>query len=255
MDGLETSKTDGSGEQTTSYTTTAINSPAASCKARRNWQLARRHLIDKVTLLETTIQRYRTQVASSSATITAKDIVISRLQKETTELRDKLELKDKKIEKLESQLAISAEDKASSERKLEMLLEELQNIDLNATAKLLCSPEKTPKSDSQNKRKLLKKENPVFSFLANHVSYKHEKHDKKNSTLSPRLLLGRTLRDKENARSRPNTPEIDKPEDYRSQSETYASESEKHDDAEAQSDTDTAEEYSDDLGSKACAIM
>ncbi|XP_053394339.1 uncharacterized protein LOC128555594 isoform X2 [Mercenaria mercenaria] len=82
MDSSETGKTEASWEQTASDTSELINSPETSCKARRNWQLARRHLIDKVTLLETTIQRYRTQVASSSATITAKDMVISRLQKE-----------------------------------------------------------------------------------------------------------------------------------------------------------------------------
>ena len=177
---------------------------------------------------------------------------------QATELRDELDIKDKKIKKLETQLALSIEEKTRSERKLEMLLEELQNIDLNATAKVLSSPEKTPsKSDTTNKRKFMKKQHSMFSFLAHHVGDKSERND--NAT-SPRLVRRRTFVEKESVNSGPNTPlktvsYNGRTDEIRTESANSQNEPERNTDTVVKSDAESLSEITDDLGSKACTVM
>jgi intein-encoded DNA endonuclease-like protein len=168
-------------------------------------------------------------------------------------------MKEKKIKKLESQLALSLEDKTRSERKLEMLLEELQNIDLNATAKVLSSPEKTPsKNDTTNKRKFMKKQHSMFSFLAHHIGDKNVRND--NST-SPGLIRRRTVLDREHVKSGPNTPikgvsNNSRMDEIRTESGNSHNESERNADAGAKADDNySLSELHGDLGSKACTVM
>ncbi|KAH3859377.1 hypothetical protein DPMN_102097 [Dreissena polymorpha] len=137
-------------------------SPTASSNARHNWQVARRHLVDKVKLLEATVQRYRTQVASSTATITAKEMAIDRLVKENSSLREELDEKTKRIKKLESRLSLTIEDKSRSDKELNMLLEELQNIDLSTPQTILSQSEKQSHS---SKLRPFKKQASSFSFF------------------------------------------------------------------------------------------
>lgn len=180
------------------------------------------------------------------------------------EMRDELDMKEKRIKQLESQLALSIEDKTRSEKKLDMLLEELQNIDLNATSRVLFSPEKTPlKSDKTNKRQLLKKQHSMFSFLTPHSSDTHEK-----ATGSSGSLRRRTWNNKESKRRaqlvsslKQNTDpdKMDKSKEEQPAEEgTNGEHSERavqlHD-TDANDETDSLTDSTYDPGSKACAIM
>ncbi|XP_052767791.1 S phase cyclin A-associated protein in the endoplasmic reticulum-like isoform X2 [Mya arenaria] len=166
------------------------NSSEASSKARRHWQLARRHLVDKVSLLEATVQRYRTQVASASANITAKDMVIDKLKKQNLAFSEEMEEKTKRIKQLEMRLSLTLEDKTRCEKKLDMLLDELQNIDLNATAKMLSTPEK-PAGNTPGKQ--IKKQSSSFSFFSH--SPKHSRSTHSGGSTPKRALSDKHIRD------------------------------------------------------------
>lgn len=79
-------------------------------------------------------------------------------------LKDELAEKEKRLKQLESRLTLSIQEKARSEEKLELLLEELQNIDLTSSSRMLANLEK-PQTSSPSKKKVFSKSSP-FSFLS-----------------------------------------------------------------------------------------
>ncbi|KAL4238762.1 hypothetical protein ACF0H5_003470 [Mactra antiquata] len=221
---------------TTTPTATNCNTPETSSKARRHWQLARRHLVDKVTVLETTVSRYRAQVASSAAMITAKDITIARLQKQNEELLNAIESKEKKIKQIESRLSLTIEDKARSDKKLEMMLEELQNIDLSSTAKTFTSTEKTSSKVPPNKR-MLKKQISTFSFFTK--SEQNSVKSGSNVRLERRTSSAKSLASDNHAGEENRNRDDNGQTIYKGRSS---------------SDTDL-ELGADDISSKACCVM
>ncbi|XP_059172472.1 uncharacterized protein LOC131953337 isoform X2 [Physella acuta] len=78
-----------------------------SQKAKSNWDLIRRNLLDRQYLLETTVQKYRSELAAATSTIAGKDILISRLQIQITKVEEELVNKDKRIQLLESKLTLA----------------------------------------------------------------------------------------------------------------------------------------------------
>lgn len=154
-----------------------------------------------------------------------------------------MEVKDKRLKHLESQLSLTLEDKVRSDTKLDMLLEELQNIDLNATAKAIAKTERSSsKSESPRKRKLLKKQLSTFSFFtkSDHNTAKSGDDTKlRHRTSSDKSLtrVGHSVQlnedDEHEASSYPN---VKKGRNLNS------------------SDTNL-EESLDEMGSKACVMM
>ncbi|KAL8619646.1 hypothetical protein ACOMHN_019701 [Nucella lapillus] len=79
-------------------------------RARKNWDLVRRHLTDKQAMLEAAVQRYRTQIASSNAALGAKDTLVAHLQKQLRETHETLKAKEKKVNHLENKLVLATEE-------------------------------------------------------------------------------------------------------------------------------------------------
>ncbi|XP_046578670.1 coiled-coil domain-containing protein 18-like isoform X2 [Haliotis rubra] len=76
-------------------------------KARKNWDIVRRNLMDKQHLLEATVQKYRSELASASSNIAGKDIMIAKLQQQLTETEGMVIVSERKIKQLETKLAFS----------------------------------------------------------------------------------------------------------------------------------------------------
>ncbi|XP_048734082.2 tropomyosin alpha-1 chain-like isoform X2 [Ostrea edulis] len=77
-----------------------------STTARKHWEVAKRGILEKQSVLESTVQKYRAELASASSNITGKDILISKLDEQVKSLNEQLEQKDKKIKNLESRLVL-----------------------------------------------------------------------------------------------------------------------------------------------------
>ncbi|XP_005093132.1 uncharacterized protein LOC101857233 [Aplysia californica] len=69
--------------------------------------MVRLNLMDKQHLLETTVQKYRSELAAATSTIAGKDILIGRLQRAAMEHEEELVNRDKRIRQLESKLALA----------------------------------------------------------------------------------------------------------------------------------------------------
>ncbi|GFO20571.1 myosin-11-like isoform x2 [Plakobranchus ocellatus] len=80
---------------------------SSSERARRNWDMVRRNLMDKQQLLETTVQKYRSELAAATSTIAGKDILITRLQSVAMENEEELNRREKRIQQLEAKLALT----------------------------------------------------------------------------------------------------------------------------------------------------
>jgi len=89
-------------------------------------------------------------------------------------LTEQLDDKIKRVKHLESRLSLTIEEKTRCEKKLEMLLDELQNIDLSATAKMLSTPEQSP-AKSEKRHKHLRKQISSFSFFSSSPRHKNNK--------------------------------------------------------------------------------
>ncbi|XP_041353445.1 plectin-like [Gigantopelta aegis] len=113
---LEETKEQISQDQTTGATT--------SEKAQKNWEIVRRNLIDKQHLLELTVQRYRSELASASSNIAGKEIIIAKMTHQLGEKEDLIEAKDRKIKQLESKLAIALNETRLMEDHLQRVLRE-----------------------------------------------------------------------------------------------------------------------------------
>lgn len=85
-----------------------------SVTARKHWEIAKRGILEKQSVLESTVQKYRAELASASSNITGKDILISKLDDQVKSLHQQLEEKDKKIRNLESRLVLSIEESRKS---------------------------------------------------------------------------------------------------------------------------------------------
>ncbi|CAL1542447.1 unnamed protein product, partial [Lymnaea stagnalis] len=81
-----------------------------SDRARKNWDMVRRNLMDKQHLLESTVQKYRSELASATSTIAGKDILIARLQSAAIQHEEELANKDKRIKQLETKLALTVSE-------------------------------------------------------------------------------------------------------------------------------------------------
>ncbi|KAK3578696.1 hypothetical protein CHS0354_008554 [Potamilus streckersoni] len=81
-------------------------------------------------LLESTVQKYRAELAFTTTSVTAKNFAIANLQEKIAELKEHLDDKDKKISQLETQLLLTFEDKQKTEKQFDALLDELENLDL-----------------------------------------------------------------------------------------------------------------------------
>eukprot|EP00105_Crassostrea_gigas_P011864 XP_011427693.1 PREDICTED: MAR-binding filament-like protein 1 isoform X2 [Crassostrea gigas] len=86
-----------------------------STTARKHWEIAKRGILEKQTVLESTVQKYRAELASASSNITGKDILISKLDDQVKSLHQQLDEKDKKIRNLESRLVLSIEESRKSQ--------------------------------------------------------------------------------------------------------------------------------------------
>ncbi|GFS13632.1 hypothetical protein ElyMa_004888600 [Elysia marginata] len=69
--------------------------------------MVRRNLMDKQQLLETTVQKYRSELAAATSTIAGKDILISRLQSAAMENEEELNRRERRIQQLESKLTLT----------------------------------------------------------------------------------------------------------------------------------------------------
>ncbi|RUS71163.1 hypothetical protein EGW08_021074, partial [Elysia chlorotica] len=69
--------------------------------------MVRRNLLDKQQLLETTVQKYRSELAAATSTIAGKDILISRLQAASMENEEELNRRERRIQQLEAKLTLS----------------------------------------------------------------------------------------------------------------------------------------------------
>lgn len=85
-----------------------------SVTARKHWEIAKRGILETQSVLESTVQKYRAELASASSNITGKDILISKLDDQVKSLHQQLEEKDKKIRNLESRLVLSIEESRKS---------------------------------------------------------------------------------------------------------------------------------------------
>lgn len=85
-----------------------------SVTAGKHWEIAKRGILEKQSVLESTVQKYRAELASASSNITGKDILISKLDDQVKSLHQQLEEKDKKIRSLESRLVLSIEESCKS---------------------------------------------------------------------------------------------------------------------------------------------
>ncbi|XP_061168886.1 tropomyosin-like [Saccostrea echinata] len=87
-----------------------------SATARRHCQkcfkleIAKRGILEKQTVLESTVQKYRAELAAASSNSTAKDILINKLDEQVKSLHEQLEQRDKKIKNLESRLVLAIEE-------------------------------------------------------------------------------------------------------------------------------------------------
>lgn len=86
----------------------------------------------------------------------------SYLHFQNAELKEEMNERDKRLKQMEDRLCMSIQEKTKSEEKLELLLEELQNIDLSTPTNTLTRLDSSPSV----KRKTLHKSSP-FSFLLN----------------------------------------------------------------------------------------
>ncbi|XP_025104671.1 centrosomal protein of 290 kDa-like isoform X2 [Pomacea canaliculata] len=75
-------------------------------RARKNWEVIRRNLLDRQHLLEATVNKYRSELAAATSALAGKDIIIAQLHKQLTDLREHLEGQDSKFEQMESQLLL-----------------------------------------------------------------------------------------------------------------------------------------------------
>nr|KAI8739706.1 pre-mRNA-splicing factor CWC22-like protein [Biomphalaria glabrata] len=76
-------------------------------RARRNWDMVRRNLLDRQHLLESTVQKYRGELAAATSTLAGKDILIARLQNTVVDNEEELANKDKRIKQLEAKLGLA----------------------------------------------------------------------------------------------------------------------------------------------------
>ncbi|XP_048259830.1 cytoskeletal protein Sojo-like isoform X2 [Haliotis rufescens] len=76
-------------------------------RGEEDWDIVRRNLMDKQHLLEATVQKYRSELASASSNIAGKEILIGKLQQQLTETEGMVIVSEKKIKQLETKLAFS----------------------------------------------------------------------------------------------------------------------------------------------------
>ncbi|XP_046578668.1 spindle pole body component 110-like isoform X1 [Haliotis rubra] len=76
-------------------------------RGEEDWDIVRRNLMDKQHLLEATVQKYRSELASASSNIAGKDIMIAKLQQQLTETEGMVIVSERKIKQLETKLAFS----------------------------------------------------------------------------------------------------------------------------------------------------
>ncbi|XP_062614326.1 golgin subfamily A member 6-like protein 22 isoform X1 [Saccostrea cucullata] len=104
-----------------------------SSTARRHCQkcfkleIAKRGILEKQTVLESTVQKYRAELAAASSNSTAKEILINKLDEQVKSLHEQLEQKDKKIKNLESRLVLAIEDRKATFRSDSMALSDSVN--------------------------------------------------------------------------------------------------------------------------------
>ncbi|XP_022332536.2 uncharacterized protein LOC111130113 isoform X2 [Crassostrea virginica] len=88
-----------------------------SVTARKHWEIAKRGILETQSVLESTVQKYRAELASASSNITGKDILINKLDQQVKSLHEQLEQKDRKIRNLESRLVFAIEESQKSPSK------------------------------------------------------------------------------------------------------------------------------------------
>ncbi|KAK3092837.1 hypothetical protein FSP39_007773 [Pinctada imbricata] len=79
----------------------------SSERAKRNWEVLRKSLQDKETVLESTVKKYRMELATSTSNITAKNIMIEKLDEQVKRLYTEVDEKDRKIKQLEGRLVLT----------------------------------------------------------------------------------------------------------------------------------------------------
>ncbi|XP_063429303.1 restin homolog isoform X2 [Mytilus trossulus] len=141
-----------------------VDSSELKNRDRRNWEHVRNNLLQKQSFLQKKVDQYRTELATLKASCTAKDISISKLQYQVTELKDTVAERDAKIEKLNTQLSFMIEEANIKERKTKPLPRQ------NSFAKMF------------NKQKSIQRQN----------SFESEDRDKVSSSLPKNINSTRT---------------------------------------------------------------
>ncbi|XP_062584007.1 uncharacterized protein LOC134245769 isoform X2 [Saccostrea cucullata] len=73
-------------------------------------QIAKRGILEKQTVLESTVQKYQAELAAASSNSTAKEILINKLDEQVKSLHEQIEQRDKKIKNLESRLVLAIKE-------------------------------------------------------------------------------------------------------------------------------------------------
>ena len=155
---------------------------------------------------------------------------------QNAKLKDELNDKDKRMKQLEDRLTMSIQEKARSDEKLELLLEELQNIDLTSSSRMLRGPDKP----SPSKKKALPKSSP-FSFLTN----SYNPHSSGRTQLSLRKSAKNNKRN--GAQASVSNTDVQTNGNAHAQSETCNSDK--------GTNGSVDEDQDDENGSKACSVM
>ncbi|XP_078314229.1 uncharacterized protein LOC111130113 isoform X3 [Crassostrea virginica] len=87
------------------------------CQKCFKLEIAKRGILETQSVLESTVQKYRAELASASSNITGKDILINKLDQQVKSLHEQLEQKDRKIRNLESRLVFAIEESQKSPSK------------------------------------------------------------------------------------------------------------------------------------------
>ncbi|XP_050406315.1 lamin-like protein isoform X2 [Patella vulgata] len=104
-----------------------IDTTTASERAKQNWEMLRRNMMDKQNVLESTVQKYRSELASAASRMVGKDILIQKLQEQLKDQEDVLKVKDKKLKNLELKLELALTEIHNMESKFDLLRSNTNN--------------------------------------------------------------------------------------------------------------------------------
>ncbi|ESO94164.1 hypothetical protein LOTGIDRAFT_161366 [Lottia gigantea] len=108
-----------------------IDTSTASERAKENWEATKRNMLDKQQVLENTVQKYRTELATTASALVGKDILIQKLNEKVKENEDQFHEKDKKIKSLEMKLEIALSEIRQMENKMDAIHSNTNNNNNN----------------------------------------------------------------------------------------------------------------------------